>query len=82
MSAITAIALATTVAVPAFAHDDIIRRAGFDSALAATQTPSGDQGQAAAGDEDAAQVRFDAQPQSNVMTETGSLVRINPQAHD
>jgi hypothetical protein len=80
-SAIAAIALAT-VAVPAFAHDSIIPRAGFDSALAATQTPSGDQGQSAAGDEDTAQVSFNAQAQSNVQTETGSMVQVNPQAHD
>ena len=65
MSAIAAVALATTVAVPAFAHDAIIPRAGFDSALAATQTPSGDQGQSAAGDEDTAQVLFDSQAQGN-----------------
>ncbi|HTI86177.1 MAG TPA: hypothetical protein VL966_06195 [Alphaproteobacteria bacterium] len=65
MSAIAAIAVATTVAVPAFAHDAIIPRAGFDSALVATQTPSGDQGQSAAGNQDTAQVLVNAQAQTS-----------------
>jgi hypothetical protein len=85
MSAIAAVALATTVAVPAFAHDAIIPRAGFDSALAATQTPSGDQGQSAAGDEDTAQVLFDAQAQGNSQADSqsqgNSQAQANSQVH-
>jgi hypothetical protein len=61
-SAITAVALATAAAVPAFAHDVIIPRAGFDTALAAAQMDS-PQGQAASA----------SQASANAQGQTGSV---------
>jgi hypothetical protein len=56
MSAIAAVALSTAAAVPALAHDVIVPRDSFDSALASSQSAARSQAQAGSDSPSAAAV--------------------------